>query len=162
MIRNYIAIIWPTGYRYKEEIHEHYKADVGVNCVSDMQMKKFDCEQDFKDFIFGIYEQDDLSRDILVYKTDLMLRSENLWCIIFSFKCDSVVSDKYTDETVLQMKTDVRKQIAAKMKDYYYDILFHVTDTKAEFEYVSSFLLNYDINVSSLFNSTETAGIRMW
>ncbi|MBQ8830434.1 MAG: hypothetical protein IJ017_02405 [Oscillospiraceae bacterium] len=73
----------------------------------------------FKEFIFDIYKNDDLSRDILEYKTGLMMKNDHFICSVFTFSIDSDVCETELDESVLSMKTETRNIIAAKMTDYY-------------------------------------------
>ena len=145
MPREYIAIIWPTGYKYRDEIKTKYETCARVKSVSDFYEKEFPDGEAFKEFIFDIYKNDDLSRDILEYKTGLMMKNEHFICSAFTFFIDSEVEESALDETVLAMKTETRNVIASKMTDYYYDILFHVTDVKHEVDYVKTVLGKYKI-----------------
>lgn len=98
-------------------------------------------------FINDVYKKDDLPREILAYKTELMLRLEELNCGAFCFSYNSDVIESRIDRTVLDVKTNIRKLIASKMENYYYDILFHVTDTADEYEFIRSVLPRYGILV---------------
>ena len=145
MLRNYIAVIWPTGYKYRDEIVCEYRSNPRVKCVSDFYEKEFPNADAFKEFIFDIYKNDDLSRDILEYKTGLMMKNDHFICSVFTFAAESDVDENIVDETVLAMKTNTRNIIAAKMTDYYYDILFHVTDVKREVDCMKTVLEKYEI-----------------
>lgn len=145
MIREYIAVIWPTGYKYRDEIRSRYENSHAVKQISAFSEKKFPNGEAFREFIFDIYKNDDLSREILEYKTGLMMKSDHFICSVFSFTAESGVDENTLDEDILNMKTETRNVIAAKMDDYYYDILFHVTDVKHEVDYVKSVLCEYGI-----------------
>ena len=145
MLRNYIAVIWPTGYKYRDEIWEQYKVCPRVESISSFYEKEFPSGEAFKEFIFDIYKNDDLSREILEYKTGIMMKSDRFICSVFTFSIDSDVDETVLDESVLAMKTNTRNIVAAKMTDYYYDILFHVTDVKSEVEYMKTVLEKYKI-----------------
>ncbi|MBQ8830435.1 MAG: hypothetical protein IJ017_02410 [Oscillospiraceae bacterium] len=41
MLREYIAVIWPTGYKYRDEIAHQYRSNSRVKCVSDFYEKEF-------------------------------------------------------------------------------------------------------------------------
>jgi len=143
MTREYIAVIWPTGYKYRDEILQRYKMQPRVKCVSEFMEKDFRTPEAFKEFIFEIYKNDDLSREILEYKTGLMMKSEHFICSSFTFVIESEIDEETLDESVLAIKTDTRNIIAEKMTDYYYDILFHVSDVKREAEYIKTVLKQY-------------------
>ena len=146
MVREYISVIWPTGYKYRDEIRELYTSENKILSVSDFTEKHFPDAKAFQKFIFDIYERDDLSREILEYKTGLMMENDHFICSVLRFCAESEVSDDITDESILSIKTKIRNVIAAKMDNYYYDILFHVTDTKSEAEYMAIVLHNYGIS----------------
>lgn len=145
MVREYISVIWPTGYKYRDEIRRLYMAENNILSVSDFAEKSFPDAKAFQKFIFDIYEHDDLSREILEYKTGLMMENDHFICSVFGFCAESDVFDDKTDEKILRIKTEIRNTIAAKMDNYYYDILFHVTDTKSEADYMRTVLNKYGI-----------------
>ncbi len=144
MTREYISVIWPTGYTYRDEILRRYKMLPQVKSISAFTEKDLLTPEAFKEFIFEIYKNDDLSREILEYKTGLMMKNEHFICSSFSFVIESEIDEETLDESVLAIKTSTRNIIAEKMTDYYYDILFHVSDVKQETEYISFVIKKYD------------------
>lgn len=146
-MRKYIAVIWPTGFAYRDEIRKFYVSQDMVTRVSDFAVKRFSTPGDFMNFIYAVYEKDDLSREILKYKSHLMVEMNELDCAVFSFSVVSDVEESVTDDAVLSIKTQIREIIAAKMDNYYYDILVHVTDTCAEYDNITSVMARYDIEL---------------
>lgn len=144
-MREYIAVIWPTGYEYRHEIHAWYEKSERVGNISPLREKAFDTAEDFRLFIFDVYKNDDLSREILEYKTGLMMKNDHFICSVFSFLAESDIDENTLDSHILGMKTEIRNIIAAKMDNYYYDILFHVTDVKCEVDYMKTVIEKYDI-----------------
>lgn len=145
MTREYIAVVWPTGYEYRDEIRSRYEENTRVKSVSTFFESDMVTPHRFKEFIFEIYKNDDLSREILEYKTGLMMKNEHFICSSFTFAIESVVDENAVDESVLAIKTDARNMIAAKMADYYYDVLFHVSDVKSEAEYIKTVLKKFNM-----------------
>jgi len=145
MTREYVSVIWPTGYKYRDEIRQRYESEARVKAVSDFSEKDLVTPEKFKEFIFEIYKNDDLSREILEYKTGLMMKNEHFICSSFTFNIESDVEEDVLDESVLAIKTNTRNFIAEKMTDYYYDILFHVSDVKRETEYIKTVLKQYEM-----------------
>lgn len=145
--REYIVTIWPTGYEYKNEIYDFYKAVQEISMLSEMKTVTFDTSEKFLEFIYKVYERDSLSREILRYKSNLMINAKQLKCAIFKFIFDSKVEENELDESVLNIKTEIRKIISAKMDNYYYDNLLHVTDVKTEFEYLLYVMTQYGIEL---------------
>ena len=74
-----------------------------------------------------------------------MMKNEHFICSVFSFEAESDFDENTLDPAVLGIKTEIRNIIAAKMDNYYYDILFHVTDVKSEVDYMKTVLEKYDI-----------------
>ncbi|MDR1821973.1 MAG: hypothetical protein LBQ91_06005 [Oscillospiraceae bacterium] len=145
--RDYIAVVWPTGYDYRAEIYAQYAAHSETSGLSEIVTKTFGSPADFMSFIYDVYKNDDLSREILAHKTKIMVRLPQLRCAVFSFSCSSSVSENLVDPAVLAVKTSTRELVAAKMDDYYYDILFHATDTKAELDSLSAVLARHGITL---------------
>jgi hypothetical protein len=143
MARKYLAVIWPTGYGYRDEIFAHYSCQNKASQPSGITTKEFGGAEDFMRFIYDVYAKDDLSKEILAHKTKIMVRREPLSCAAFSFSYESDVPENRVAEAVLAIKTNARQLIAQKMEDYYYDILFHVTDTNAEYDYLRRVLKQY-------------------
>jgi hypothetical protein len=145
--RNYIVIIWPTGYDYRNEIYEYYNSHRGITNISKVITKRFENKADFMSFINDVYKNDDLPKEILVHKTKIMIQLEPLSCGVFKFSCNSSVIESQTDQAVLDIKTNIRRLIALKMENYYYDILLHVTDTKYEYNSLKSVFLQHGIMI---------------
>lgn len=140
MLREYIAIIWPTGYKYRREMWDFYKSNSSVARITPLHTIEFADADAFMRFIYSVYAQDELSRDILEYKTRLMIQMSRLQCAAFSFTCRSTVDAAETDPKVLGIKTAIRQLISAKMDDYYYDTLLHATDTRDEYSTIAQIL----------------------
>jgi len=83
VVREYISVIWPTGYQYRDEICELYMAEKNILSVSKFAEKSFPDAKAFQKFIFDIYERDDLSREILEYKTGLMMKNDHFICSVW-------------------------------------------------------------------------------
>lgn len=145
--REYIVTIWPTGYEYKNEIYDFYSSVKEISMLSEIKTAAFDTSGKFLEFIYKVYERDSLSREILRYKSNLMINAKQLKCAIFKFIFDSEVEDNEVDESVLNIKTEIRKIVSAKMDNYYYDNLLHVTDVKTEFDYLSYVLKQYGVEL---------------
>jgi len=149
--RDYIVIIWPTGYKYKDEMYEFYRSQSELTMLTGIISKTFESAEGFMSFIYDVYKNDDLSRDILDYKSKLMVQMDELNCGVFLFSYSSNIAETDVDPKVLAIKTNIRNLVAAKMDNYYYDILIHATDTSAEYDNLLCILTEHNIEFNSSY-----------
>lgn len=156
----YICILWPPArFQYGEIENIIEKIELGVHIVEQIPLTF--TKEELKDFIYAVYETD----DIMQYKLDLKYEH-----IMKSLETDNYTDQYYTihiikvkidnpdfrlkplsglpqSKTTMRIKKRIREMFKEKVTDYYYDIIMHLADNQLQNYAVEEIINNVRKNI---------------
>lgn len=135
-----MGIIWGPAFKFKKEILQDTEKYANKLLSFDLKLDNF-----YSNFVYDIYKYEDMPKWKIDKKLEHM-HSENNSTINITFYDIDTSEEVYHPykkcfvfKNVESMKMYIRKKYKDKVDDYFFDIVFHLTDNKAE--------LNHSVNV---------------
>lgn len=142
-----IGIIWNNVFHLKDEILE----DIRNNDLAKVfESFDLDLDDDYENFVRGIYSLDSIATWKVDKKVSTMLESTDSRSVnvIFMEVNDSnqeyhELKKRYVYTDLENLKVFIRGKYKEKISNYFFDNVFHMTDNKEEFEQTYDFLKKY-------------------
>ena len=140
----FAGIIWGPAVKYHKEINEIFSKysipmfSIGLN-LGDY----------YDQFVYDIYNEEDTPKWKIHKKVEHMKNSEDKKVKVIFFDIDTSKTfyherKKYSVfANVEHMKEEVRNTYKDKIDDYFFDIIFHLTDNQKELDYTAEVLNRY-------------------
>ncbi|MDO5557798.1 MAG: hypothetical protein Q4G05_06155 [Clostridia bacterium] len=143
--KEYYCILWTPARRYFKNIRDCIKRnEEGIKITEEFPMK-FNKEE-LKDFIYSIYETDDIRKEKLDLKYGHIMKSLEIDNYYQSFYTIYVLKIKINNpdfrlkpltglpqsKTTMRLKKAIRDEFQQKITAYYYDIIMHMTDNQIQ------------------------------
>ena len=123
-------ILWPPMQEYFDEIEEDIKRKYKVLNSYEIDFKNSDT---FKNFVFSVYESDDIE----AWKIEKKLEGFNNYSSIVKVIEIEIVNPRFRrkslnnhdiSQEVEAIKKEYRSKYSKKIKNYFYDIIMHIGD----------------------------------
>ena len=137
-----IGIIWNRAIEYEDEISLLLSASGRI-----IKEEKLDLSYQFDEFVTGIYFDSKPSH----VRSKLKALKTVLPRVVKIIELDLIADDYFFStekgffvyKSIEDLKEKIRRQIRCKIPDYYFDIVFHLTDNQYEYERTQRFLLKF-------------------
>ncbi|MBQ6889039.1 MAG: hypothetical protein IJN54_16185 [Lachnospiraceae bacterium] len=137
-----IGIIWNRAISHEKEI-----TSLILQMGNILHEKKIDLDSRFDDFVSGIYfdaNPTHVQTKIQALKCDY---SRTIKLMHLNIKTDykyfSLKKEAFVYKNIEALKEKIRYEISLKIPNYYFDVIFHLTDNKYEYEKTLQFLENF-------------------
>lgn len=140
----FAGILWGPAIKYNKEINDIFDKYSRPVFSFGLNLGEY-----YDDFVYDIYQNEDTARWKIDKKVEHMRNSPNKDVKVIFFDIDT--SKTYFHEkkgysvfsNVEHMKEEVRSTYKDKIDDYFFDIIFHLTDNHKELDYTAEVLKNY-------------------
>lgn len=151
----YICILWPPARHKYYEIENTVKmVEEGVHIVEQIPLTF--TREALKDFIYEVYETDDIQKYKLDLKYEHMMKSldaDNYPDKDYTIHIIKVIIDNPDfrlkplsglpqSKTTMRLKKQIREMFKEMITDYYYDIIMHLTDNQLQNDAVEEIINN--------------------
>ena len=138
------GIVWGPAVKYGIEMNENFEKYVRLLYTFGLDLK-----DDYNHFVYDIYNEEDTPRWKVDKKVEMMKKAQETRVKIVFFDIDTT-NQYYHDRkkcnvftNVEKMKETTRNNYMDKIDDYFFDIIFHLTDNEKELTYTSDVILKY-------------------
>lgn len=157
--KSYFCILWSPARNLFSQITNCLETiESGVNIKEQFEMQF--TKDALKDFIYNIYETDDIMKFKLDLKYEHMMLSmesdnytETLYRVyVIKIQIDNPdfrlkpLSGLPQSRTTMRIKKNIRNLFKDKVTDYYYDIIMHLTDNQLQNDAVEEIIQRANIN----------------
>lgn len=140
----FVGIIWNPAYKFKDEIDDIFSKYSKV-----LHSVELDLKDDYTPFVYDIYSEEDTAKWKIDKKVEHMREVEDKKIKVVFFEIDT--STQYFHDrkncfvytNVENMKKEVRDTYKDKIDNYFFDIIFHLTDNQKELDYTVKVLDKY-------------------
>ena len=140
----FAGIIWGPAVQYHREIN---------NIFSKYSQPLFtfglDLQEYYDDFVYDIYNEEDTPKWKIDKKVEHMRNAKDKRVKVLFFDIDTSKQHYHERKkynvfsNVENMKQEVRESYKDKVDDYFFDIIFHLTDNQNELSYTAHVLNTY-------------------
>lgn len=137
-----IGIIWNRAMNHEKEITSLILQEGNI-----LHEKEINLDSRFDDFVSGIYfdaNPTHVQAKIQALKCDY---SRTIKLMHLDIKTDykyfSLNKEAFVYKNIEALKEKIRYEISLKIPNYYFDVIFHLTDNKYEYEKTLQFLENF-------------------
>lgn len=151
----YICILWPPArHKYCEIENTIEMVEEGVHIVEQIPLTF--TREALKDFIYAVYETDDIQKYKLDLKYEHIMKSldaDNYTDKYYTIHVIKVIIDNPDfrlkplsglpqSRTTMRIKKRIREMFKEMVTDYYYDIIMHLTDNQLQNDAVEEIISN--------------------
>ncbi len=162
----FAGILWGPAVKYNKEINDIFDKYSQPVFSFGLNLGEY-----YDDFVYDIYQNEDTAKWKIDKKVEHMRSSPNKDVKVVFFDIDT--SKTYFHEkkgysvfsNVEHMKEEVRSTYKDKIDDYFFDIIFHLTDNHKELDYTAEVLKDYIEKVEKrdgLDNSLSTSMVNFY
>ena len=136
----FAGIIWNPAYQFKDEMNSIFNKYSKV-----LHSVELDLKDDYIPFVYDIYNEEDTAKWKIDTKVEHMKEVKDKKVKVVFFEIDTSTQfyhefkKCYVFTNVENMKKEVRDTYKNKIDNYFFDIIFHLTDNEKE--------LNYTVNI---------------
>ncbi len=140
-----IGIIWNVAFQYRNEILEI----ISQYSISVNRHFEIDLGSQYSKFVDEVYRSEKIDEWKVKSKIYHMEFNDNRKVCIVFFEVDSKVQRyhikkrKYVFSKLQDLKDVVRNSYKSKIKNYFFDIIFHCTETDKEFKECKEIIKKY-------------------
>lgn len=131
-----IGIIWNSAFQYKEEITKI----ISRYALSIERQFEMNLGNQFEEFIWGIYMSESMEMWKIESKISHMQLSSGRSIQIIIFEIDANAKryhekkKKYVYSNLQELKDLLRSSYRDRVQNYFFDIIFHCTETEEEYQ----------------------------
>ncbi len=140
----FAGIIWGPAVQYHDEINDIFSKYSQPLFSFGLDLKDY-----YDDFVYDIYNEEDTPKWKINKKVEHMQNAKDRRVKVVFFDIDTTKQHyherkKYSVySNVEHMKEEVRSTYKDKIDDYFFDIIFHLTDNQRELDYTAQVLNKY-------------------
>lgn len=137
-----IGIIWNVAINYEKEI-----ISLILPAGNILYAQKIDLDSRFDDFVIGIYFDANPSHVEAKIQALKRCSSRTIKLMYLDFKTGykyfSFNKGMFVYKNIETLKEKIRHEISLKIPNYYFDVIFHLTDSNYEYEKTLQFLESF-------------------
>jgi hypothetical protein len=161
--KEFVAIIWPAAYQWRDQIVNELASRHQVFCTEDLF---FSDEASFSHFVRRVYDLDDIASWKVDKKISIAKRFD-LKCFVVKFfvsvpEYERIqVSDKYKAISleVKKSKEKIRSDVKVKINDYFHDVIIHVSDNEYETIEINELIRGESNRMATYFPSNRIGSL---
>ena len=145
----FAGIIWGPATKYEREINEIFP-----KYSQPLISLKLDLDDMYDDFVYDIYNEEDTPKWKIHEKVRHMRACDDKSVRVVFFDIDTSKTHYHERKkymvysNVENMKGEVRDTVRDRIDDYFFDIVFHLTDNDKELDYTARVVKDYIRKVS--------------
>ena len=158
-----IGFLWNGIQKYKEECIEYIESKSEL-----IFFKQIDLNNYYESFIRDIYKGDDIADWKVDKKIETMkLASESKSVTIVIMEIDDKEKEyhpfkkKYVSKNLEGLKREIREEYKTKVKHYFFDNVFHMSDNLEEFKHDYNIFLKYCNLLNTKLESEKLEAIKV-
>ena len=139
------GIIWNAAYEYSGEILSDMSCKYKI-----LSVQPYNMGENYQKFVKDIYQFDNMPDFRLNAKIEAMQKFQSTNIVFIDIDIPNLTKEfmprkqRYTFIQVEQLKDFIRKKYSNFVKPYFFDIIFHMTDTEAERQNLSEVISRYN------------------
>lgn len=143
-----IGIIWNSAFPYRKEMTEI----ISKYAISIGRQFEINLDNQYNDFVREIYNGEDIENWKIESKISHMENNPNKEVYIVFFEIDSKAQRYHTKKKknvyakLQDLKDLLRNSYKEKVDNYFFDIIFHCTETNSEFDKCNEVIKKYISN----------------
>ena len=155
-----LGIIWSPAYKFNNEILNYIKSKVNVLTSFTLNLN-----EDLANFTYSIYKCENMEDWKISNKIKHIKSTQESKVLILIMDIDTnetyfhPFKKKEVFTNIESLKENIRNNYKSKVVDYYFDIIFHLTDSQNEYEktleYIKNFIIKNKKNNQHLLNILE-------
>lgn len=155
---NFTGIIWGPAFEYYTKILEDIKSLEPTLEIFEEQVMKFENEYEYRSFLNGIYHIDDIEKWKIDKKFHYTKTKLNI--CIFKFRLlhpdyrKKLKTGKPISKKIELIKKEIRNKYKDKIKNYFYDIILHISDNEEQSHYMNE-LSEKDLKINEFLDSIK-------